>query len=75
MKLTKSKLKQIIKEEFGNINEGQEIKDIGTLAKALEAHGIAIEPSSSETTLTINTDLGQATIRIEGPGGIKYGVY
>ena len=73
-RLSIAQLKEVFitdhKEEYA-----QEIKDIGTLAQALEAHGIAIEPSRSETTLTINTDLGQATIRFDGPGVIKYGVY
>ena len=85
MKLTESKLKEIIKEEFGNINEAQEIKDIGTLAQALAAHGITGPDfaawESGEiggrdiTWLIIDTDHGRAKIRLEGPGGIKYGVY
>ena len=115
MKVTKSKLQKMIKEELQNLTEechpqdyqcqeeeaqrakkrsdykkgleeqaGQEIKDIGALAQALAAHGItgpdfaAWESGElrgvSETSLTIDTDGGRATIRIEGPGGIKYGV-
>ena len=84
MKVTKSKLQKMIKEELQNLTEGQEIKDIGELVQALAAHGITGPDFAawqsgelggvSETSLTIDTDGGRATIRIEGPGGIKYGV-
>ena len=61
----------------------KKIKSIGELAKALSSHGIsgpdfeAWESGNlrgvSESSLTIDTDLGQARIQLYGPGGAKWG--